>query len=141
MEILKAMQMKTSYLCFTVSCFVPAGLKVISLTFSLEILLPSKTKWKARKKNHSLHHPKANKFSRNALIDSKPLGVTAHNTAFKSPFTIMPKFYSSQKMSFFQPQISQVGFLGTNGTRHSAINLKICHLATTTDRAKGHLRG
>ena len=49
-------------------------------------------KWKAGKNNHSLLQAKANKFSRNALIDSKPPAVTAHNTAFKSSFTIMPKF-------------------------------------------------
>ena len=37
-ENLKVMQMKTSYLHFTVSSFVPADLNVILLTFSLEIL-------------------------------------------------------------------------------------------------------
>ena len=37
-ENLKVMQMKTSYLHFTVSCFVAAGLNVILSTVSLEIL-------------------------------------------------------------------------------------------------------
>ena len=35
---LKVMQMKTSYLHFIISCFVPEGLNAISPTFSLEIL-------------------------------------------------------------------------------------------------------
>ena len=61
---------------------------------------------KAGKKNHSLLHTKANKFSRNALIDLKLPGVTAHNTAFKSPFTIMSKFYhSGHRIAFFQPSL------------------------------------
>ena len=81
---------------------------------------------KVGKKNHSLLHAKANKFSRNALIDSKPPRVTAHNTAFKSPFRIMSKFcHSGQRITFLQPQIRQVRFLGNRGTLHSSTDLKI----------------
>ena len=43
-------------------------------------------------------------------------------------------------IAFFQPQIRQIRFLGTRGTRRSAIDLKIRQLATATARAKRHLR-
>ena len=91
--------------------------------------------WK--ESNQSLLHAKANKFSRNALTDSKPPAVTAHNTAFKSPITIMSKFYhSGQRIAFSQPQIRQVRFLGTQGTSRSSTDLKIRRLATAFARAK-----
>ena len=90
---------------------------------------------KTGKKNHSLLRAKANKFSRNVIIDSKPPGVTAHNTAFKSPFTIMSKFYhSGQRIAFFQPQINQVAFLEPEV--RSSTDLKIRRLATATARAR-----
>ena len=79
------------------------------------------------KDDQSLLHAKANKFSRNALIDSKPPAVTAHDTAFKSRFTIMSKFYhSGQRIAFSQPQIGQVRFLGAQGTSRPSTDLKIC---------------
>ena len=89
-----------------------SGFKCNFIDFFSQDTLRYITKWKAGKMNQSLLHAKANKFSRNALIDSKPPAVTAHNHAFKSPFTIMSKFYhNAQRIAFFQPQISQVAFL------------------------------
>ena len=125
-------------------CFLlrPSEFKCNFIDFFSRDTLRFATKWKAGKNNHSLLQAKANKFSRNALIDSKPPEVTAHNTAFKSPFTIMSKFYhSGQRIAFFQPQIRQIRFLGTRGTGRSAIDLKIRCLAPATARAKRHLRG
>ena len=109
------MQMKTSYLHFTVSCFVPAGLNAISSTFLARYSTLYK-EVKAGEKNQSLLHAKANKFSRNALIDSKPPGVTAHNTVFKSPFTIMSKFYQSGQ----RPTSNQTSSLSWN-SRYSSL--------------------
>ena len=141
-ENLKVMQ-NENFLS-SLHCFLlrSRGFKCNFIDFFSRDALRSITKWKAGKKNQSLLRAKANKFSRNALIGSKPPAVTAYNTAFKSPFIIMSKFYhSGQRIAFFQPTIRQVRFLGTQGTRRSSTDLKIRPLATATARAKRHLRG
>ena len=136
------MQMKTSYHSFHSFLLRSSGFKCNFIDFFSQDTLRYITKWKAGKMNQSLLHAKANKFSRNALIDSKPPAVTAHNHAFKSPFTIMSKFYhNAQRIAFFQPQVSQVAFLEPEVPAASSTDLKIRRLATATARAKQHLRG
>ena len=53
-ENLKVMQMKTSYLHFTVSCFVPVGLNAISATFFLEMLYALKQSGRQERRQKAL---------------------------------------------------------------------------------------